>query len=197
MIPFSHLGWVFKTFGSVIYPNAIRDSFCDFVHPLPSNAKVLDLGAGTGMMSEFAHACRSDLSYVALDPAEGMLKYSADYVETVQGYAEDIPFDDNSFHMVCMGESLHHFRDVELSIKETVRVLKKEGKLFIYDFDVNTFLGKNICRVEKLLGEPGNFFTPSVLKKILESHGFSVQIHQYNWRYTISAHLLKEKINPL
>ena len=197
MIPFSHLGWFFKTFGSTIYPNSVRDSLCDFVCTLPKNAKVLDLGAGTGMMSEFAHECRSDLIYVAIDPAEGMLKYSADYVETVQGYAEDLPFDDNSFDMVCMGESLHHFRDVELSMKETVRVLKKEGKLFIYDFDVNTFLGKNICRAEKFLGEPGNFFTPSVLKKMLESHGFTVIIHQHSWRYTVSAQLPKEETNPL
>jgi len=59
------------------------------------------------------------------------------------------------------------------------------------------FLGKNICRAEKILGEPGNFFTPSVLKKILESHGFTVEIHQYSWRYTVSAQLTKEETNPL
>jgi len=192
MIPFSRLGWVFKTFGSMIYPSTIRKSLCHFIKPLPQHTKVLDLGAGTGMMSEFAHTCREDFHYVAIDPAMGMLKYSNSYIETVQGVAEDIPFDDNSFNIVLMGESLHHFNDVEQSIKETVRVLKKEGKLFIYDFDVDTFLGKNICRVEKLLGEPGNFFSPTRLKDKLESNGFEVLIQQYKWRYTISATLIEK-----
>jgi len=88
-----------------------------------------------------------------------------------------------------MGEALHHFRDVDESLAETVRVLNKEGKLFIYDFNVATFMGKSICRGEKLLGEPGNFFEPEALKSILENYGFSVEIKEHGWRYTIHAQL--------
>jgi len=152
-------------------------------------APVLDLGAGTGIMSEFAYVCRDDLHFTAVDPAEGMLKFSAKYIQTHQAHAEALPFDTESFEVVMIGEALHHFQDVDKSMKEIVRVLKKEGRLFIYDFDSSTFMGKNICRMEKIFGEPGNFFPPEVLKQRLESHGFAVDISQYGYRYTISAQL--------
>jgi demethylmenaquinone methyltransferase/2-methoxy-6-polyprenyl-1,4-benzoquinol methylase len=190
MIPFNHLGWIFKYIGPTIYPHKIRESLCSFLIPLSKHASVLDLGAGTGIMSEFAYACRDGLQFTAVDPAEGMLKFSAEYIETHKGYAETLPFKEDSFEAILIGEALHHFTDIEKSIEEMVRVLKKEGKLFIYEFDPSTFMGKMICRVEKILGEPGNFLVPGVLKQILEGYGFSVQIDHYGWRYTIDAKLL-------
>lgn len=190
MIPFNHLGWVFKYIGPSIYPHTVRESLCTFLKPLSDQASVLDLGAGTGIMSEFAYACRNDLQYSAVDPAEGMLKFSAEYIQTHKAHAEKLPFDESSFEAILIGEALHHFSDVEKSMQEIVRILKKEGKLFIYEFDSSTFMGKNLCRVEKILGEPGNFFSPEILKQVLERHGFSVVISQFGWRYTIAAKLL-------
>jgi demethylmenaquinone methyltransferase/2-methoxy-6-polyprenyl-1,4-benzoquinol methylase len=190
MIPFNHLGWVFKYLGPFIYPNTVRQSLCSFLKPLSEHARVLDLGAGTGIMSEFAYACREDLQFTAVDPAEGMLKFSAEYIQTHQGHAELLPFDSDSFDAILIGEALHHFQDVDRSIQEMLRVLQKEGNVFIYDFDSSTFMGNMLCRVEKIFGEPGNFFPPEVLKKKLESHGFSVDISHYGYRYTIAAQLL-------
>lgn len=189
MIPFDHLGWVFKYFGPLIYPHTVRNSLCSFLKPLSKHASVLDLGAGTGVMSEFAYECRADLQFTAVDPAEGMLKFTAAYIQTHQAYAEVLPFDAASFEAILVGEALHHFQDVERSIQEMVRVLQNEGRLFIYDFDSSTLMGKILCRIEKLLGEPGNFFAPEVLKQRLESHGFSVQISHHGYRYTIAAQL--------
>ncbi|HEY9190516.1 MAG TPA: class I SAM-dependent methyltransferase [Sulfurovum sp.] len=189
MMPFNHLGWVFKYLGPLIYPHAIRESLCSFLKPLSRHAAVLDLGSGTGVMSEFAHACRADLQFSAVDPAAGMLKFSAAYIETHQAYAELLPFDDAGFEAVLIGEALHHFQDVDHSVEEIVRVLQQEGRLFIYDFDPTTFMGKNLCRIEKLFGEPGNFFPPEVLRQKLESHGFSVSVSHFGYRYTIAAQL--------
>lgn len=189
MIPFNHLGWIFKHIGPSIYPRKIRESLCSFLIPLTKRALVLDLGAGTGIMSEFSYACREDLRFKAVDPAEGMLKFSAEYIETHKAHAETLPFEEDSFEAVLIGEALHHFSDVDKSLQEIVRVLKEEGKLFIYEFDPSTFMGKSLSIAEKILGEPGNFFAPEVLKQILVSHGFAVDINQYGWRYTISAQL--------
>lgn len=189
MIPFNHLGWIFKTFGPVIYPHSVRTSLCDFLKPLKPHASVLDVGGGTGVMSDFVHVCRDDLDLSVLDPAEGMFKYAKAYIKTYKGSAEALPFEDNSFDILLMGESLHHFNNIEEALKETVRVLKKNGSLFIYDFDVNTFRGKSICTAEKLLGEPGNFFEPEALRILLESYGFSVGFKQHGWRYTMHAQL--------
>ena len=187
MIPFNHLGIVFKTFGSLVYPKSVRTSLCTFLVALPEDAKVLDIGAGTGMLCEFGHKCREDLYYTAVDPAEGMMKYAKPYVQTHTATAEALPFEDNSFDAAMMGESLHHFRDIDEALGECVRVLKEGGRLFIYDFDVDTFMGKNICKAEKLLGEPGNFFTPKELENRLQAYGFSVTISTHGWRYTIDA----------
>ncbi len=187
MIPFNHLGWIFKTFGSSIYPKKVRQELCTFLTVLKRNAKILDVGAGTGIMCKFAHICRNDLHFTAVDPAEGMLKFSPTYVSTYKASAEDLPFDDSHFDCLLMGESLHHFQDIDKALQESARVLKNKGKLFIYDFNIRTFMGKNICRGEKLLGEPGNFFEPEILKQKLETFGFFVTIKHHKWRYTISA----------
>ncbi|MFA6196408.1 MAG: class I SAM-dependent methyltransferase [Sulfurimonas sp.] len=189
MIPFNSLGFVFKHFGSVIYPKEVLEDLCKFLKPFCEQESILDIGAGTGVMSEFAHRCNSALKYVAIDPAEGMLEYAPPYLETYIATAEALPFLDESFDAILMGESLHHFRDPKIALEEVVRVLRKNGKLFIYDFDVSTFLGKSICLMEKLFGEPAHFYEPKVLKKILEAHGFSVDIVHHKWRYTVSASL--------
>lgn len=189
MIPFNHLGWIFKTFGSIVYPKSVHVSLCDFMEALSPHSTVLDVGGGTGVMCEFAHTCREDLDFTVVDPAEGMLKHAKEYVKTCKGSAEALPFIDKSFDMVLMGEALHHFNDIDEALKETVRVLKKGGKLFIYDFDVGTFRGQSICTAEKLLGEPGNFFEPEALTVLLESYGFSAGFKRHGWRYTMHAEL--------
>lgn len=191
MIPFNHLGIVFKTFGSWVYPKSVRVSLCNFLTPLPKEAKVLDIGAGTGMLCEFGYACREDLQYIAVDPAEGMMKYAQAYVETHQAVAEALPFEESSFEAAMMGESLHHFRNVDDALYECVRVLKNKGYLFIYDFDIDSFMGKSICKGEKLLGEPGYFFTPRNLEEKLATYGFSATVTKHEWRYTIVAELAK------
>ncbi|WP_345980871.1 class I SAM-dependent methyltransferase [Sulfurimonas sp. HSL3-2] len=189
MIPFNYLGFVFKHFSSSLYPKKVVEELCMFIKPLCDDASVLDIGAGTGMMCEFAYRCNPKLRYVAVDPAKGMLKYTEDYVEVHTATAEALPFDDDSFDAVLMGESLHHLADPDTAMKEVVRVLKKNGKLFIYDFDKGTFLGKSLWAMEKLLGEPAHFYEVDALKKMLEEHGFHVHVSQHKWRYSVSASL--------
>ncbi len=191
MIPFNHLGWIFKYIGPTIYPDEVRESLCRFLMSLSKSSSILDLGSGTGVMSEFAHACREDLLFTAVDPAEGMLKFSAEYIRIHKGHAEMLPFEGNSFDAILIGEALHHFTDVDRSIEEIVRVLMNNGRLFIYDFDTGTFIGKMLCRIEKILGEPGNFFTPHDLQVKLESYGFCCSITKHGWRYTVDALLEK------
>jgi len=187
MIPFKLLAPLFHTFGSLIYPKVVKHELCKFLKPLHVKAKVLDLGAGTGVLSKFAFTCNENFHIIALDPEEGMLKYTPPYVEKLIGVAEALPFEDNSMDAIIIGEALHHFRDPHKAIKEIKRVLKTQGRLFIYEFDVESFLGKTICNTEKLLGEPGHFYAPEVLKKILEDYSFSVQVNQHSWRYTLSC----------
>ncbi|MFA7611309.1 MAG: class I SAM-dependent methyltransferase [Sulfurimonas sp.] len=189
MMPFNNLGFIFKHFGSLVYSKPILEDLCLFLEDFTDKESILDIGAGTGVMSEFAYRCNEKLKYVAVDPAEGMLKYAPAYLETHVGEAEALPFEDESFDAVFMGESLHHFHDIDTALTEVVRVLKNGGRLFVYDFDKGTFLGKSVYLMEKLFGEPANFYEPDVLKEVLEGCGFSVTMMKHGWRYTVSASL--------
>jgi ubiquinone/menaquinone biosynthesis C-methylase UbiE len=192
MIPFNHLGWLFRFLGPAAYPSEAVEVLCGMLKTLPEQASLLDLGAGTGVLITFAHECRSDLRFVALDPAEGMLKFAPHYVITHRAWAEELPFGEDAFEAILVGEALHHFNDPEKAVQETVRVLKNGGTLFVYDFDASTFLGKSLCIAEKLLGEPGHFFAPEDLKALLEGYGYAVSVNRHRWRYTLLARLRDE-----
>jgi len=189
MIPFNHLGWLFDRFGKAAYPAAVVQELCDALQGIRENGTVLDLGAGTGIIGNYAHGCRRDLRYFAADPAEGMLRYVPEHVEKVTARAEALPFDDNAFDAVAAGEALHHFDAPHDALREIARVLRTGGLLFIYEFDPSAFFGRLIFLAEKLLGEPGHFYPPETLSAMLEAHGFRVSVSRHGWRYTLLARL--------
>ena len=191
MIPFNKLGWAFHNFGNLVYPKYVKSRLCESLKELPENAKILDIGAGTGTMCNFARECRDDIELNAVDPSLGMLKYCSKDVCTFKGVAEDLPFENSSFDMAIVAEALHHFSDIDKALSEIVRVLKDDGKLFIYDFDPTFLMGKIIAKSEILLGEPGHFYKPDELEKLLNSFNFSTKVYQHSFRYMIVAKLNK------
>lgn len=189
MIPFNHLGWLFSRFGNAVYPRTVIEELYGAIRLVQSRGSVLDLGAGTGIATAHAYRYRSDLRYIAADPAEGMLRYVPDPIETVCAGAEALPFASASFDALLLCEALHHFDDPDAAFAEIARVLKADGVLFIYEFDPSTLPGRLLSRSEKLLGEPGHFYPPDTLVRMLETHGFSITAQRTGWRYTLTASL--------
>ena len=53
----------------------------------------------------------------------------------VKGYAEELPFLENSFDIVFSRLAFHHFTDVSCAFSEMARVLKPGGKLVMIDME--------------------------------------------------------------
>ena len=91
--------------------------------------RVLDLGAGTGLLTDELVAAGHEV--VAVDPAPEMLAQLADRlhaVETAVGTAEEIPVGDAAVDVVVAGQAAHWF-DPAPAAREIRRVLRAGGTL--------------------------------------------------------------------
>lgn len=92
-------------------------------------ATVLDLGAGTGKLTEALVAL--DREVIAVDPVEEMLEeleVRVPGVPRILGVAEEIPIADESVDAVVAGQAWHWFQ-AERAIPEIARVLRPGGTL--------------------------------------------------------------------
>ena len=53
----------------------------------------------------------------------------------IKGYAEELPFLNDSFDIVFSRLAFHHFADIDINFAEMVRVLKPGGKLVMIDME--------------------------------------------------------------
>ena len=89
------------------------------------NTKLLDVGCGTGLSSDFK--CK----VVGIDPSIELLKiakhnYKGDKSKSfIKAFAEKLPFEDKSFDIVISMTAIHNFSNIEKGIKEKKRVGKK------------------------------------------------------------------------
>jgi len=93
---------------------------------LDFGSRVLDLGAGTGKLTQLL--LERFGTVVALEPDAGMRALAPDGAEALEGAAESIPAPDGSFAAVFCGESFHWF-DWPRAIPEIARVLAPGGGL--------------------------------------------------------------------
>jgi SAM-dependent methyltransferase len=90
---------------------------------------VLDLGAGTGKLTEALVAL--DLDVIAVDPVEEMLdelELAVPGVPRILGTAEEIPLEEDSFDAVVAGQAWHWF-EPHRALPEIARVLRPGGVL--------------------------------------------------------------------
>lgn len=102
-----------------------------------SECRVLDVGCGGGFLSEeFAKVgCQVvgiDPSLQSLEAARAHAQLNNHDIEYHEGYAENLPYEDASFDIVCCCDVLEHVRNIEQVIADASRVISNEG---IYCFD--------------------------------------------------------------
>jgi ubiquinone/menaquinone biosynthesis C-methylase UbiE len=97
----------------------------EMIHPHQGET-VLDIGCGMAVSA--GPFLERGLQVTGIDPSPYMLdlalKYLGRRVDLYRGYAEDLPFDDNSFNYACLVTSLEFVNDPRKALEEACRVAK-------------------------------------------------------------------------
>lgn len=104
---------------------------CDFT----SQDKILDLGCGVGTTISFLYN-QYNIKAVGIDASEKLLSIAKENCECanfVKGSGEALPFADESFDCVITEYTLALTKNLNATIQEVNRVLKKNGRLVVTD----------------------------------------------------------------
>jgi ubiquinone/menaquinone biosynthesis C-methylase UbiE len=140
--------------------------------------KMLDLGCGTGVN------LRSFTSYgstVGVDFSPAALAFCRTRVDTrlVQADAQDLPFENASFDVVCCLDVLEHIEDDSKAAREFFRVLVPRGLLVL----TVPALQRLWSGHDEALGHKRRYDKRS-LSLILNSNGFEVKTISY-WNFSL------------
>ncbi|MFC0472058.1 class I SAM-dependent methyltransferase [Halalkalibacter kiskunsagensis] len=106
---------------------------------LKGNEYVLDIATGGGHVANALAPLVREV--VALDLTNEILEVAKSFIESngnsnvafVQGDAEQLSFDDETFDIVTCRIAAHHFPDISAFVREAFRVVKAEGALLLID----------------------------------------------------------------
>ena len=110
---------------------------------ITSGQHILDIGCGTGTLAVLLKRHYADVEVVGLDPdpkalgrARRKIRRAGVSVQFDQGFADELPYKEESFDRVVSSFMFHHLvgQDREKTLKEVLRVLKPGGSFHLLDF---------------------------------------------------------------
>ncbi len=120
------------------HPFAYESELRAFRDLLPNQGRGLEVGVGTGRF-----AARLGVN-VGLEPSETMALIARQRGVDVQlGVAEQLPYEGGSFDFILMVTTLCYLKDARMALRETHRVLRGGGSLFIGMLDFSSRIGKS------------------------------------------------------
>jgi ubiquinone/menaquinone biosynthesis C-methylase UbiE len=114
----------------------------DVIH-YKGNMKALDIGCGLGFpLLELAMRLGDTSKVYGIDPWKAGIDrirqkiniYELSSVDVVEGQAEEMPFEDNSFDLVVSNNGINNVKDLEKTLEECCRV-SKTGAQFVFTFN--------------------------------------------------------------
>lgn len=119
------------------HPAVFRSEIRAIKKVMPARGLGLEIGVGTGRFASLLSA------EFGLDPSLNMLKTARERkIKVVQGVGEFLPFRDASFHFVLIVVTICFVSDPRKVLKESARVLKREGVLILGFIDRESRWGR-------------------------------------------------------
>jgi SAM-dependent methyltransferase len=106
--------------GDYVHSRRVRVLRDELVALLPRGARVLDVGAGDGLLSSLLAAARPDLTLSGIDT----LVREETKIPVTRFDGEHIPFEAKSFDVVLFVDVLHHTDDPMVLLREALRVAR-------------------------------------------------------------------------
>jgi ubiquinone/menaquinone biosynthesis C-methylase UbiE len=167
--------------------------------PLPRDAKLLDVGCGTGfplieLSQRLGPSCRAvgiDRSKTACDRAREKIRmHGLQNIQVVEGDAAAMPFADGEFNLICSNLGINNFSDAPKALAECGRVSQPgaiialtsnlQGHMQAF-YDVFEATLRELGRaelIERLLTHIGHRATIDSIRSLLHCGGFSIQTVQ-------------------
>ncbi len=137
--------------------------------------KVLDLGAGTGAVSEYIlQKYESDMELIALDISSSMLEHIHNpNIKKCLANAVEIPFEDSYFDLIVSRQCLHFVENINVAANEIYRVMKPGGIFVISQIVPIEMKNKDYWVKFISFRQPlrKNFFSESEWIDLFESYG--------------------------
>ena len=129
------------------------------------NKKLIDVASGTGDIAKlFINATKYNSKVVCVDPNKNMVSLGKNKLKNYKNVswkiapAEKLPFKDYQFDYYVISFGLRNTKNLNKSLSEAYRVLKKGGRFFCLEFskidnDYLDFVYQNYSKLIPIIGE--------------------------------------------
>lgn len=135
--------------GSSSYLRSMQEKIVSLLD-LKKGQRLLDLGCGTGRALRYASSLiNGQGEFYGIDISSKMIEIakanaSDKNMHFYKTNSDKLPFKNNFFDLIMCSNSFHHYYSPDKVLKETYRVLKPKGRIYILDPTADTLIIKVI-----------------------------------------------------